>query len=81
MLEKTQCFGVDCTKKLYQENPNNPVLVQINFKDTQGIPRVAYTKQSYEIYLKATQPKHPDNPKILESDAMAEVAKTKYFSV
>jgi len=79
MLEKTQCLGVNCTKKLYQEKPTDPVVVQLNFKDAEGIPRVAYTKQSYEIYLKATNPTDPHNPKILESEAMSEVANKKYF--
>ena len=50
-LEEYPCFGTNCTKQLVQYGSRTPLLLIINFTDTEGIPRTAYSRQSIVRYL------------------------------
>lgn len=56
LLDSAQCFGNNCTKELVQPLPNVAPLVAIGFTDSSGMHRVAYTKESMENFLNATNP-------------------------
>ena len=55
-LEEYPCFGNNCTKQLVQYKEKTPLLLLINFSDTQGMPHTAYSKKSFTRYLNAVWP-------------------------
>ena len=56
LLDSAQCFGSNCTKELVQPIPTVAPLVAIGFTDSSGMHRVAYTKESMQNFLNATNP-------------------------
>jgi hypothetical protein len=56
LLDSAECFGNNCTKELVQPIPSVAPLVAIGFTDSSGMHRVAYTKESMENFLNATNP-------------------------
>lgn len=74
-------FGLDCTKTLTQNKPGTPVLITIQFTDSNGIRRSAHTRASMQRFLDATQPGWRDKGMIdlLKNITVAEVAKAYYI--
>lgn len=56
LVDKVQCFGNNCTKTIEQPIPGKPVLIAMGFMDKSGMHRIAYTKESMENFLNATNP-------------------------
>jgi hypothetical protein len=80
MLDNVQCFGNNCTKEIVQPNQNAPPLVSVGFTDNSGMHRVAYTKQSMENYLDATNPSWRNQGMDLSKNInIVEVAKAYYI--
>jgi hypothetical protein len=78
-LEQFPCFGKNCVKSVIQTAPRMPVLIQIQFEDSAGVPRVAYTKESMERFLDVSQPNWRNQGLDLSKNvAVAEVAKAYY---
>ena len=78
-MEQFQCFGKNCVKSVIQTAPRMPVLIQIQFEDSAGVPRVAYTKESMERFLDVSQPNWRNQGLDLSKNvAVAEVAKAYY---
>ena len=77
-LEMYPCFGNNCTKQLVQYGTKLPLLLIVNFADSQGMPHSAYSKQSLVRYLNVVWPdwtKYRNIDRVLWN---AEVAK-KFF--
>ena len=80
LLDSAQCFGKVCNKQLIQPNPSAPPLVAIQFTDNTGIPRIAYTKASYENFLNISNPDWQNQGiDLLKNINVAEVAKAFYI--
>lgn len=77
-LEEYPCFGNNCTKQLIQHGKNQPILLLINFSDSQGMPHTAYSKKSFVRYLNAVWPDWTKYINMERSIWNADVAK-KYF--
>ena len=79
-LDNAQCFGDNCTKELMKPVPTAPPLVAIGFTDTMGMHRVAYTRQSIENFLDATNPNWKNQGIDLSKNInVAEVARAYYI--
>lgn len=79
LLDSTPCFGNNCTKELIQPVANGPILIGIGFTDTMGVHHVAYTRQSMENFLNATNPNWRNQGLDLTRNiSVAEVAKAFY---
>lgn len=77
-LEEYPCFGNNCTKQLVQYKEKSPLLLLINFSDTQGMPHTAYSKKSFTRYLNAVSPEWKKHINIDRTIWNADVAK-KFF--
>jgi hypothetical protein len=55
LLDNTPCFGNNCTKSIIQLIEGKPALIGVSFIDNSGIHRTAYTRESLENFLNATQ--------------------------
>jgi len=79
LIDSTPCFGNNCTKELIQPVANGPILIAIGFTDTMGVHHVAYTRQSMENFLNATNPNWRNQGLDLTRNiSVAEVAKAFY---
>jgi hypothetical protein len=79
LLDKAQCFGNNCSKEVVQPIPFLPVLIAIGFTDNMGMHRVAYTRESLEVFLDATNPNWRSQGTDLSKNInVAEVAKAFY---
>lgn len=79
-LDDFKCFGKDCVKQLVQPNPKFPVLISVGFTDTAGMYHSAYTKESMERFLTASNPSWKDQGiDLSKSISVAEVAKAYYI--
>lgn len=77
--EEFPCFGTDCRKEIVQPKAGAPSLVAVHFTDPTGMFHIAYTRESMEQYLNATQPRWREQGLDLEKNVqVAEVAKA-YF--
>lgn len=77
-LEEYPCFGSNCSKQLVQYGEKTPLLLLINFSDSQGMPHTAYSKKSAVRYLNAVRPEWTKNINIDRAIWNADVAK-KFF--
>ena len=77
-LEEYPCFGNNCTKQLVQYKEKSPLLLLINFSDTQGMPHTAYSKTSFTRYLNAVWPEWRKHINMDRTIWNADVAK-KFF--
>ena len=77
-LEEYPCFGNNCTKQLVQYKEKSPLLLLINFSDTQGMPHTAYSKKSFTRYLNAVWPEWTKDINMDRTIWNADVAK-KFF--
>ena len=79
-LEQAQCFGDACTKSLKKFPHTKSILVELQFNDSSGIRRTAFTRNTFESYLDEVQPGWRDKGVIDTSKniAVADVAKA-YF--
>ena len=77
-LEEYPCFGSNCTKQLVQYKPHSPLLLVINFSDSQGMPHSAYSRKSFERYLNAVWPEWKQHINMDRTIWNADVAK-KFF--
>jgi hypothetical protein len=74
------CFGKQCTKRLIQTDPSAPVLVGIEFMDSMGIIRIAYTRDSLVVYLDAMDPGWREKGMDIDRNInVAEVAKAVFI--
>jgi len=79
-LDLAKCFGNNCSKRLVQIKTSAPPLVAIQFTDNKGIPRIAYTRASYENFLNVTNPNWRNQGLDLSKNIIiAEVAKAFYI--
>ena len=80
LLDNAPCFGNNCSKEIVQPIPSFPVLIAIGFTDNMGMHRVAYTKESLEVFLDATNPNWRSQGMDLSKNInVAEVAKAYYI--
>lgn len=80
LLDRAQCFGNNCTKTIVQPIAGKPVLVGIGFTDSMGVHRMAYTQESLEMFLDATNPSWRNQGLDLSKNIIvAEVAKAYYI--
>jgi len=80
LLDSAVCFGNNCSKQLQPISPTIPPLVAIQFTDNKGIPRMAYTRASYENFLNVTNPNWRNQGLDLSKNIIiAEVAKAFYI--
>lgn len=82
-LEKTPCFGKDCSKRL-TGGEERPVLVELSFTDSSNIPRHAITRTSLERSMRSEKKNQhglsDESKNILKKHVMvAEVAKSYYI--
>jgi hypothetical protein len=77
-LEEYPCFGNNCTKQLVQYKEKSPLLLVVNFSDSQGMPHTAYSKKSFVRYLNAVWPDWKNYINVDRSIWNADVAK-KFF--
>jgi len=77
-LEEYPCFGNNCSKKLIQFGQKTPLLLSVNFSDSQGMPHTAYSKKSCVRYLNTVWPEWSKRINIDRMIWNAEVAK-KFF--
>jgi len=77
-LEEYPCFGSNCTKQLVQYKEKAPLLLVVNFSDSQGMPHTAYSKKSIVRYLNAVWPEWTQRINIDRVIWNADVAK-KFF--
>lgn len=77
-LEEYPCFGDNCTKQLVQYGAKSPLLLVVNFSDSQGMPHTAYSKKSLVRYLNAAWPQWTQRINIDRVIWNADVAK-KFF--
>jgi hypothetical protein len=77
-LEEYPCFGNNCTKQLVKYKDKSPLLLVINFSDSQGMPHSAYSKKSFVRYLNAVWPEWQKHINIDRTIWNADVAK-KFF--
>ena len=77
-LEEYPCFGNNCTKQLVQYKAKSPLLLAVNFSDSQGMPHTAYSKKSYVRYLNAVWPEWTQHINMERTIWNADVAK-KFF--
>jgi hypothetical protein len=79
-LDSAKCFGNNCSKRLAQPNKSTPPLVVIQFTDNTGMPRMAYTRASYENFLNVSNPSWRNQGLDLSKNIIvAEVAKAFYI--
>jgi hypothetical protein len=78
-LEEYQCFGSNCSKKLIQFGQKTPLLLSINFSDSNDMPHTAYSKKSIIRYLNAVRPEWSKRMNIDKMIENAEVAKKLYI--
>lgn len=79
-LEKTQCFGNNCSKNLVNAGSGLPVLIGISFTDNNGLPHMAFTKESFEDTLNVVNPNWRESGIDLTKNlSIAEVAKAYYI--
>jgi hypothetical protein len=77
-LEEYPCFGSNCTKQLVQYGRRTPLLLMINFADTNGFPRTAYSRKSIIRFLDAVWSGWRQRLNIDRTIFNADIAK-KYF--
>ena len=77
-LEEYPCFGTNCTKQLVQYQKRAPLLLLINFADSNGFPHSAYSRKSLVRYLDVVWSGWQERFNIDKSIWNADVAK-KYF--
>jgi hypothetical protein len=78
-LDNAQCFGNNCNKSLIQPGIGLPILVGITFTDNNGLPHMAFTRESYEDALNVVNPNWKEKGIDLSKNVMvAEVAKAYY---
>ena len=78
-LEEYPCFGTNCTKQLIQYGKGTPLLLVINFADSNGFPHTAYSKKSLVRYLDVVLPGWEKNMNIERMIWNADVAKKYYI--
>lgn len=78
-LEEYPCFGSNCTKQLIQYGNGTPLLLVINFADSNGLPHTAYSKKSIIRYLNAVRSGWDKNINIDRMIWNADVAKKYYI--
>ena len=78
-LEEYPCFGNNCSKQFVQTGNKTPLLLLINFSDSQGVPHSAYSKKSAVRYLNAVRPGWTKNINIDRKIWNADVAKKYYI--
>jgi hypothetical protein len=79
MLDEAECFGNNCTKSIQDPVPGKPLLVAIGFTDSNGMHRIAYTRESMENFLNATNPNWKSKIDLTKNINVAEVAKAFYI--
>jgi hypothetical protein len=78
-LEEYRCFGENCTKSFIQPITNHPPLLTINFSDTAGMHRTAYSRDSVIRYLDSVHPEWRNHGfNVSKNIVIAEVAKAFY---
>ncbi len=78
-LDNVQCFGDNCTKEIQQPIPGKPVLIAVGFTDNTGMHRIAYSRESMQNFLNATNPNWQNQGIDLTKNInVAEVAKAYY---
>jgi hypothetical protein len=79
-LDNAECFGNNCSKSLVRPGANLPILVGISFTDNNGMPHMAFTRESYEDALNIINPNWKEQGVDLSKNLqVAEVAKAYYF--
>jgi hypothetical protein len=79
-LDSVQCFGNNCTKEIQQPIPGKPILIAVGFTDNTGMHRIAYSRESMQNFLNATNPNWQNQGIDLTKNInVAEVAKAYYI--
>jgi hypothetical protein len=79
-LDDTICFGSNCSKNLVNSGANLPILIGVSFNDNNGLPHMAFTRDSYEDYLNVINPNWREQGIDLSKNlSIAEVAKAYYI--
>ena len=79
LLDKAECMGDNCTKKLTQFGKGMPVLIQIEFIHNNN-PIVAYTRASFSNLINTVNPNMKKKDEYLSKNIhIAEVAKALYI--